>query len=126
MLWKKADHRWLYWVFVVGAGIVVFMQKVPVPDKIAYWLCTGVFVLFTYGKLSWLANPVFIWLGAISYTLYLVHQNIGYLILNQLKGLGSPVAIILTTILVLILSHLVNTFLEKPFSRWFKAKLLVV
>ncbi len=123
-IWQNDPKNWIYWPYVLAAGIVVLFQNVPVPDKIAYWICSGVFILFIYGKLPWIANRVFIWLGAISYSLYLVHQNIGYILLNRLSDVDAPFAIIMTITLILALSHLINSFIEKPLSKWLRGKLL--
>jgi len=46
--------------------------------------------LATTEQLPWLANPLLAWLGAISYTLYLLHENIGWTAILHLQRAGVP------------------------------------
>jgi peptidoglycan/LPS O-acetylase OafA/YrhL len=49
----------------------------------------ALFILFVHGKLAWLANGVTLFLGNISYSLYLCHQFLGYRVLMpRLMGYG--------------------------------------
>lgn len=41
-----------------------------------------IFILLSLGKLKFLSQKSLIFLGSISYSLYLIHQNIGYIVLN--------------------------------------------
>ncbi len=56
------------------------------------------------------------WLGGISYTLYLVHENIGYAILLALehRGFGPGAAIISALVSALFLAWLVAVSVERP------------
>jgi peptidoglycan/LPS O-acetylase OafA/YrhL len=47
-------------------------------------LC-GVLYLLAAGRLRWLHTRPLLFLGAISYPLYLVHQHVGFVVL---RGLG--------------------------------------
>jgi len=66
------------------------------------------------GKVSWLAARPLVWLGAISYTLYLTHQNIGYIVIRNLEAHGAHpllailVAVILSVALAVAMHHLVE------------------
>ncbi len=74
------------------------------------------------GKLPWLANPVFAWLGAISYTLYLLHENIGWgLMLHaERAGLSSDLAIVLATTLALAMATALTKLVEVPAMKWIR------
>lgn len=52
--------------------------------------CTGLVGAAAAGRLPWLCRPWLLWLGAVSYPLYLVHQNIGFALMLQLQALGLP------------------------------------
>jgi peptidoglycan/LPS O-acetylase OafA/YrhL len=68
------------------------------------------------GWLRPLVSRVTLWLGTISFSLYLVHRNLGYLTLDWLHGNGiAPlVAIPLTIAAALLLASLLAYGVEKP------------
>ena len=61
-----------------------------------------IFILIINKKINFLSTKVFIFLGNISYALYLIHQNIGYTIINQLVASGIRNYIVLLTIPTLV------------------------
>ena len=76
------------------------------------------------GKLPWLRHPVLVWLGAISYPLYLLHENIGWSI--QLQALQHGVPFSLTVLLALAtsltLATCVTRFVEQPCMAWIRSR----
>ena len=50
----------------------------------------AIFGLSLAGRLRFLISPVTLWLGAISYPLYLIHRNLGYSTLLRLHENGVP------------------------------------
>ena len=76
------------------------------------------------GRLTWLRNPVFVWLGAISYPLYLIHENIGWAIQLRLVKLGvaTDVVILLTLAAALGLATLLHRTVEQPAMRWIRTR----
>ena len=74
------------------------------------------------GRWTWLEHPVLLWLGAISYTLYLLHENIGWAVLRRLEGWGVEVhlAIALTMAVSMALAHGLTTLVEQPGMRWIR------
>ena len=84
-------------------------------------LLLGVFVL-SYNKWggvsSWLQkllSPI-AWVASISYPLYLLHQNIGYIIINEMEaaGLTNEIFIIIPITVILLAAWLVHRFIEQP------------
>ena len=63
-----------------------------------------------------------VFFGEISYSLYLVHQVVGFAVIRALLRLGAPTntAIISTICLVVGLACLLRIFVEKPAERWIK------
>lgn len=69
-----------------------------------------------------LARQHWLLLGAITYPLYLIHQNIGFMIFNQLYQSINPHLLFWGTILLmLLLSYLIYAVLEKPFANKMRA-----
>jgi peptidoglycan/LPS O-acetylase OafA/YrhL len=76
------------------------------------------------GYLEFMTSRFSLWLGAISYSLYLVHRNIGYGLLPRLHEHGfDPVsAIALTTLLAVGLAAGVTFWVERPASRLLRSR----
>jgi peptidoglycan/LPS O-acetylase OafA/YrhL len=82
------------------------------------------FVLAIKGRMAAIRQPVWLWLGAISYPLYLLHQNIGYVALTRLRalGLGAGVSLLVTFGLVLALASAVTFLIERPAMAWLRRR----
>ena len=89
----------------------------------------GTFALALTGHLRFLVSPVTLWLGTISYPLYLIHRNLGYFSLDWLHEAGVPttVALALVTLGALALACALTFVVEQPSRRflrqWYRAKL---
>lgn len=77
------------------------------------------FYLVAIGKLQRIAVRPLLWLGAISYPLYLVHDNVGMAVIRRLVALGVPynLALLCTLSLVLLLATLIAVGVERPAMR---------
>ena len=80
------------------------------------------FYLATTGKLKFLAGRGFVFFGTISYSLYLVHQNIGYVIMNKTHGWGIPYAVgmLLGASASCFLAFVLTKYIEQPALRAFR------
>lgn len=67
-------------------------------------------------RLPWLGNRVLVWLGAISYPLYLLHENIGWCVILRLSERGVPidVATLVAIALALVMATLLHKWVEYP------------
>jgi len=83
------------------------------------------FVLIARRKAGFLDNPVLVYLGTISYTLYLLHQNIGYVIIRaaQSAGLSIEMGIGLAIVASMTLATGVTYAVEKPSLKWIRKRL---
>lgn len=81
--------------------------------------CIGLFLLFIRGKLHVLAQRPFVFLGTVSYTLYLLHQSIGFILIAKLEAAGVQplVSIVLTGLAVLGMASLLTFAVERPAMR---------
>ncbi|TWT74683.1 Acyltransferase family protein [Posidoniimonas polymericola] len=74
----------------------------------------GLLAAAVHGRLPWLNQRGLVYLGALSYPLYLVHQNIGYVIMRSAEaagiapGLGVAAAVAVAVVLAAALHHLVE------------------
>jgi peptidoglycan/LPS O-acetylase OafA/YrhL len=87
-------------------------------------ICMLVFTLSNSGLLKWIAVTPLIFLGTISYTLYLVHQNIGYVVLRLLYKLHFHpyLSIVIAIGVVIGLASMVTFFIEKPALQFIRTK----
>lgn len=83
-----------------------------------------IFVLMIGGRLRALAVAPLVYLGTVSYSLYLVHQNVGYVALRWLyrQGVHPYLGILFALFAVLSLASVVTFFVEKPSLRWIRAR----
>lgn len=74
------------------------------------------------GRLPVLANPVLVWLGTISYTLYLLHENIGWGLMLQMQrfGVGTELSIGAAIVIALAMATLLSRTVERPVMRWIR------
>ena len=68
-----------------------------------------------------LARVNWVTLGALTYPLYLIHQNIGYMIFNAAYPTVNPHVLLWGTVLgVLALAYLLDRMIEQRYARAFK------
>ena len=86
------------------------------------------FGLAVTGKLRFAVSPVTLWLGAISYPLYLSHRNLGFSTMSRLYELGFPVWLLFTVTLAgaLVLATALSYLVERPALRalrqWYRMR----
>lgn len=104
-------------------GAVAIMR--PGADLVASALCFAIFALLASGRLSMLANRPLLFLGTISYSLYVVHQNIGFLVIRHATelGVGTNTAIALAILVALTLATATTFLVERPAQRWVRSTL---
>lgn len=107
-------------LLVLAMAHCLFAYKAPFNGFVLG--CYGVFILAITGYLNILANRVLLTLGSLSYALYLVHQNIGYGIMDLAydAGLPGPVGVALAITTALTLAFAIHHGVEKPALRWFR------
>ncbi|KAB7730012.1 acyltransferase family protein [Rudanella paleaurantiibacter] len=62
--------------------------------------------------------------GALTYPLYLLHHNIGYVLFRRLGHLVEPYSLLIgITLAMLLMAYALHRLVEKPMSRWLRARL---
>ena len=92
-------------------------------ERIAVLIFFIIFYLFSFGLLDWVKWKPFIFLGSISYPLYLLHMSIGYIIMNAIKGYFtfSPfIFICIPALIVVLLAYFVHRFIETPTNKYLR------
>ena len=97
-------------------------------DIITFLVISSMYLVFwkiISGKLYYLNNKFLVFLGSISYSLYLIHQNIGYLILNYLHRIGfeSSFWIFLPLVFTICIAYFITEFVERPIINYLKRKM---
>lgn len=76
------------------------------------------FLVLVWFQPGLLRARLFLWLGAISYPLYLVHQNIGYAIIRV--GGANYLAVIVALLISILIAKLIHDRIEIPAMRGIK------
>lgn len=83
---------------------------------IAALIYSVVFYLIINNKGKFLKVKPLLWLGSISYSLYLIHQNIGYIIIRAMSNynISFYLKIITPLVISIILATIITRYIEKP------------
>ena len=118
--------------FLLAATIACELLLPPPNDAVLGHLIVltsiGAVWMAITGRLQWLARKPLLWLGSISYALYLIHQNIGYWLIHRLTSAGWSLhgAILAALLLAIALAHALRNLVEEPgqlaIKRWWKRR----
>ncbi|MFA6520605.1 MAG: acyltransferase [Candidatus Paceibacterota bacterium] len=131
----KKDHLYFIYLAIFG-GISLWFFTIPSYIIVAYWLLLIPFILITsLDKKSALnhvlIHPTLIYLGNISYSLYMIHGPIERTIAGIYPRLQPSIFNILLMYFIFIGSTLLFAtlsykYIEKPFMQYFKKRKAVV
>lgn len=111
-------------LFWDGGTCKAFLSAAQYQAMLAAWF--AVFFLYTRGRLGFLANRPALYLGEISFCLYLCHQSLGRnLLLPGLMsdwGLGFRPAATISLACVIAIAGLVSRYVERPAMRWLRTR----
>lgn len=112
---KENLGTWLTYLIVISSLWVTYLTF-SMEHSMIFLFFTIIFYLATTGKIPFLKNRVLLFLGSISYALYLIHQNIGYIIINSAYAHHLPpiVGIGLAFLCCLIIAYALHRLVEKP------------
>lgn len=116
---RTFPERWRLDAAMIGACIGAIAIAYPLVYAEVALVCTAIFALFALDRLSWLRAAPFAFLGTISYSLYLLHQAIGFSLIWHFEqlGLSAGVAGLCAALLVSVLATLLTFLVERPAMR---------
>jgi peptidoglycan/LPS O-acetylase OafA/YrhL len=82
----------------------------------------AVFLLIAFDRWRLALSPVTLWAGALTYPVYLLHQYIGYMLIEApgWRVLPFGVRVALTTALVIAAAWALHRFVERPLGPWLR------
>ena len=115
--------KWIKLALVFGAPLVPLAQGTVTPAVISLGIVIVMFLAVT-GRLGFLESRPLLWLGSISYPLYLVHAYPGYITMKLLldAGVGRDLAIAAAILQAVVLAIIVHKTIEKPITRWLRVR----
>ena len=108
---EKKSWAWIY--IIIG---IIASASISLEDFIAMIVIMGVLVSALFLKWKIWRSRTMLWLGSISYVLYLIHMFIGRSVIMYLidNGFFVYAAIATATLLILALATILTQFIEKP------------
>jgi len=83
-----------------------------------------VFLLISLEKSNFFNRKIYFYLGILTYPLYLIHQNVGYILINYFENsLNKYLLLFLIILFMLGISYLIYYFIDNKFSNNLKFKL---
>lgn len=123
----KFGGNLLLWAIVVYSWLVSVNQPRPEPTWQLTLLLTSFFVIMALVALHKLDRIRWRWLtvaGALTYPLYLIHQDIGFTVFSYLRGrIPASLLVMLTYAAMLGLAWLIHRGVERPVAPLLRAKL---
>ena len=119
---KMINHLLIFFCYILSLLILRKMDGVIWGVTLVYL----VIYLALFDYLNFIKNRILFFLGNISYALYLIHNNIGLLILKKLKimGFSNSFSFILPVTVSILLAWLITLYIEKNIS--FKLRQLLL
>jgi peptidoglycan/LPS O-acetylase OafA/YrhL len=97
----------------------------PLEFHLAHVAMVAAFIGFLTGRLEWLALRALVFVGGISYSLYLLHQYVGVILISALRqstGMHDLLSAFVATVSCVFLASLFTRHIEEPgktvLSRW--------
>ncbi len=114
--WARIEARRLGRILEIDYSMAITIGLVA--------LFFAIFAAVAFNLTGWLQRPVFLQFGALTYTLYVVHQHVGYLLMNELDGrVNRFIALAMVSATVMAMAVILNKLVEEPAGRWLRKRL---
>lgn len=129
LIYHRCSRPLTYVVLLWAIAMSAFGANPHTPAsgfKAYFWIalaCTGAFYWAVFLKPAVTRSAVLIYLGRISYSLYLIHTSIGYFLLRESQKIGIPdfLAVLLAIATAIVIAHFMNILIEVPGQRLLRA-----
>ena len=113
-LWESNANKMTYWV--IALSLLSLYAQYELTGAIIISVIYALFYCAINEKFAALSYKPFVFMGTISYSFYLIHQNIGYTIIDLFyqHELSPLIGIVCALLTGLILGSLLNYTIEKP------------
>ncbi|TAE60317.1 MAG: acyltransferase [Nostocales cyanobacterium] len=114
---KMQGGKWYRWVIIalcVTAKVLDYSSDAQIYSSVFFIVFLLLMYLATIGKLEILAIKPFLFLGSISYALYLTHLQIGWLFKSTFDIFPPEIAILIRASLAVVAASLLTSFIEIP------------
>jgi len=119
---KTKGRTKIRYVILALCLLIQFLITTPLEGFVVafYFL---IFFLLIDNRLKFLTNKFLVFLGFISYSIYLIHENTGAIIFTALSRIGINSLVLkigITTTIIIIIATLITYLLEQPLMRILK------
>ena len=113
-IWQHGDKLKYYAVIAMCIGYDLIFLSVENALFTALFVLT--FYLVIHNRMQFLSSRVLVFFGTISYPLYLIHQNIGYVVINKMHELGftHPIFTVMLIGATILAAYLIFRYVETP------------
>ncbi|HKY15747.1 MAG TPA: acyltransferase [Microthrixaceae bacterium] len=120
---RPQQHRWIKLFLVFSVPLVDLSRSVDTAVVVGAAIVVTMY-LAVFGHLRVLESKPLLWLGSISYSIYLVHAYPGYITIKLLldAGWNRNLAILVAIAQTMVLAIGLNKLVEKPVTRWLRAR----
>jgi peptidoglycan/LPS O-acetylase OafA/YrhL len=132
MMVYYVSQRRSTWLTIATLSGSILMALFPAPfngvmsSRLGFTLLVsafgGLILLASNARWKFLDLAPLVFLGEISYSLYLIHQIVGFVVIHRLiaAGWGANTAILIALSFVIGLAYCLRILVEKPAEHWIK------
>jgi peptidoglycan/LPS O-acetylase OafA/YrhL len=112
-------------MFLIAGPIVAEAARLSLTQIAVAIVAVGLVLAVSQGYLRFLEAKPLLWFGKISYSLYLVHSTLGYLLMARLldHGVNRYVAMLVAAAAAIAVGAIVNVVVEQRISPFVRRKL---
>lgn len=109
---------------IITACILVYKLQHFWNETLFIICFVGLLHLIIDKKMSFIIQKPLLFMGTISYSLYLIHQNVGYVIINKFYqfGINPNISICIALIISILLAAIITFKIEKPMMQFIKER----